>query len=52
MLNEMLEELKNVKIDGFRKGHAPKDVIMKTYKDKIKEELFGKVLNSELKKSI
>lgn len=51
MLNEMLEELKNVKIDGFRKGHAPKDVIMKTYKDKIKEELFGRVLNSELKKA-
>lgn len=47
----IVNEFKNAKIDGFRKGHAPLDVIEKTFGDKINEELFNYVLNSEIKKN-
>lgn len=48
----IVNEFKNAKIDGFRKGHAPLDVIEKTFGDKINEELFNYVLNSEIKKMV
>lgn len=50
--DKILAEYKNAKIDGFRKGHAPLDVIEKTFEGKINEEIFNYVLNTEIKKIV
>lgn len=50
--DKILSEFKNAKIDGFRKGHAPLDVIEKTFEGKINEEIFNYVLNTEIKKML
>ena len=48
----ILKEYKNAKIDGFRKGHAPIDVIEKTFANQIKDEILNKVLRSEYEKAL
>ncbi len=50
--DKVLAEFKNAKIDGFRKGHTPLDVIEKTFEGKINEEIFNYVLNTEIKKLV
>lgn len=50
--DKILAQFKDAKIDGFRKGHAPLDVIEKTFESKINEELFNYVLNTEIKKML
>lgn len=48
--DEILGAYKSAKIDGFRKGHAPLDVIEKTFETQISEELLNKTLRSEFSK--
>ncbi|WP_156300515.1 trigger factor [Streptobacillus canis] len=43
----ILSKFKNVKVDGFRKGHVPADVIEKTFKSEIRDELINEVLKTE-----
>ncbi|NYV27376.1 trigger factor [Streptobacillus felis] len=43
----ILSKFKNVKVDGFRKGHVPADVIEKTFKTEIRDELINEVLKTE-----
>lgn len=42
---EVLAKFKNVKVDGFRKGHVPEDVIEKEFSEDIKSELLNSILN-------
>lgn len=44
--DEVIEKYKNSKIDGFRKGHAPLDVIEKTFSNQIKEEMLNKTIQT------
>lgn len=46
----VLKKFKNTKIDGFRKGHAPLDVIEKTFEKDINEALINEVLKNEYSK--
>lgn len=43
---KVLEKYKSAKVDGFRKGHVPMDVIEKTFGTQIKEDLLNETLNS------
>lgn len=45
--NEVLAKFKNVKVDGFRKGHVPLDVIEKTFENDIRDEIINEVLKKE-----
>ena len=42
-----LSKFKNVKVDGFRKGHVPEDVIEKTFADDIRDEILNRVIREE-----
>lgn len=44
---EVLAKFKNVKVDGFRKGHVPEDVIEKTFADDIRDEILNRVIREE-----
>lgn len=44
---EVLSKFKNVKVDGFRKGHVPEDVIEKTFADDIRDEILNRVIREE-----
>lgn len=44
---EIVSKFKNAKIDGFRKGHAPLDIVEKTFSNEINDELINKVLKDE-----
>ena len=44
---EVLSKSKNVKVDGFRKGHVPEDVIEKTFADDIRDEILNRVIREE-----
>lgn len=48
----VLSKYKNEKVDGFRKGHAPEDVIEKTYKKHIDQDILSEVINTEVEKLI
>lgn len=48
----VFSKYKNEKIDGFRKGHAPEDVIEKTYKKHIDQDILSEVINTEVEKLI
>ena len=41
----VIEKYKDSKVDGFRKGHVPIDVIKKTFGKQIKEDLLNETLN-------
>lgn len=43
-----IEKYKNSKVDGFRKGHVPADVIEKTFGAQIKDDILNETLNSEM----
>ncbi len=43
----ILSKFKNAKVDGFRKGHVPVDVIEKTFKSEIRDELINEILKTE-----
>lgn len=45
--NSIIDKFKNVKVDGFRKGHVPMDVIEKTFEKEINEEILNEVLKKE-----
>ena len=47
MKKEVLSKFKNVKVDGFRKGHVPEDVIEKTFADDIRDEILNRVIREE-----
>ncbi|MCP1225273.1 trigger factor [Sebaldella sp. S0638] len=48
MKEEAIKTLKkNVKMDGFRQGHVPDNVIEKNYEGNIKEEMANKVIEDE-----
>lgn len=48
MRKEAIKTLKkNVKMDGFRQGHVPDNVIEKNYEGNIKEEIANKVIELE-----
>ena len=44
---DVLSKFKNVKVDGFRKGHVPEDVIEKTFADDIRDEILNRVIREE-----
>ena len=44
---DVLSTFKNVKVDGFRKGHVPEDVIEKTFADDIRDEILNRVIREE-----
>ena len=48
--NTVLAKFKNVKVDGFRKGHVPADVIEKTFADDIRNEIIDEVLREDYTK--
>lgn len=43
----VLKKFKNVKVDGFRKGHVPQDVIEKTFEADIRDEVVNEILKKE-----
>ncbi len=49
---EIVAKYKDAKIDGFRKGKAPMDVIEKQFEGQIKEELFTSLVNKEFVKAL
>lgn len=49
---KVLEKYKNAKVDGFRKGHVPNDVLKKTFENQIKEDLFNVVLQDAYTKAL
>lgn len=45
---KVVEKYKNSKVDGFRKGHVPMDVIEKTFSAQIKDDILNETLNTEM----
>lgn len=45
---KVIEKYKNAKVDGFRKGHVPMDVIEKTFSAQIKDDILNETLNNEM----
>lgn len=44
---KVLNKFKNVKVDGFRKGKVPLDVIEKTFANDIRDEIVNEILSKE-----
>lgn len=49
---EVLSKFKDVKVDGFRKGHVPEDVILKNFEKEIRDELLNFVLREAYEKML
>lgn len=44
---EIIAKYKDAKVDGFRKGHVPQDIIEKEFAGNIRQDLYDKVVNRE-----
>ena len=47
MREHVLTHIKDAKVDGFRQGKVPMDIIEKTYRTKINEEIVDHIISSE-----
>ncbi|VWL85311.1 trigger factor [Oceanivirga miroungae] len=49
---EIMAKYKDAKIDGFRKGHVPMDIIEKEFAGNIRQDLYDTVVNKEFSKAL
>ena len=48
----VLVHFKDVKVDGFRKGHVPADVLEKKFKKEIEGEILNHIISEEYRKTV
>ena len=48
----VLVHFKDVKVDGFRKGHVPADVLEKKFKKEIEGEILNHIISEEYRKAV
>ena len=52
MKEHVLTHFKDAKVAGFRPGHVPKDVLERTFKKEIEDEILNHIISEEYSKAV